>query len=143
MRIIRLHKLHEIKMAYNDVKETFLDLEDRVDIEVYLNKIYKHGNVYIIEEDNKLCGFAAIYMNDFNNRVAYMTLIGIKKQYRCKGYGKLLLGYCIKKAQEAGMKYLNLEVNKINKIAISFYESNGMKIVDDASEQSYYMRKEI
>lgn len=141
MEILRLTDYGAVCTAYEAMAEVFPDLPGRVNIEEYLDKLSKFANVYVLKNNNSVCGFCAAYMNDAKSRTAYITLIGIHSNYRHQGLGSRLFTYCEEQAGFAGMNRLKLEVNKDNGTAIAFYKKHGMEIVGQASEVGFYMEK--
>lgn len=108
MDIIKLNTFDEVRKVFDDVKDVFPNLHKRVNIDEYLNKIYEFGNVYAPYdcEQGLYCGIAALYMNDIENKKAYITLIGVAKQYRQQHLGTRLISYCESEAKNANMKYI-------------------------------------
>ena len=68
MEIVQLNTIEDVYKAYNDVKNTFENLENEVNIDDYLHKIFQFGKVFGVYEKNadKYFGFSAVYMNDFS-----------------------------------------------------------------------------
>ncbi len=145
MNIVKLNTLLEVKKAFDDVKDVFPNLYKRVNIDEYLNKIYKFGNVFAPYDcvNDVYCGIAAVYMNDTENKKAYITLIGIAKLYRQQHLGTRLISYCESEAKNANMKYMYLEVDKNNVNAINFYIKNKYQYCDYDTENSWYLYKEL
>lgn len=65
---------------------------------------------------------AILYVNDFQNKTAYISLIAVRKDSQKTGIGASLITWCEKIARNRGMKLLRLEVNKTNAVARAFYE---------------------
>lgn len=143
MKIEQIKKYERVKDEIVGLKDTFGPLLERVDIEEYAKKISEYACVYILRKEKITYGLVAIYMNDRINKTAYITLIGIAKKYRRMHLGSLLMNYCIEEARASGMKALKLEVDKKNSAAIAFYEKEGLKILGEGSDSSYYMKKVI
>lgn len=143
MNILQLKTCDEILNAYNVLKDTFPDLSQRVNINEYFKKISTNGNTYVINENNQTCAIACIYINDFTSKTSYITLIGVHKDCRRHGYAQILLDYCISESKNSGMNFIKLEVNKNNYPAIKLYRKNNFEVVDDTSQSSYYMIKEL
>lgn len=142
MTIQKLYTLDEIKSAYNSVNASFPDFENEVDIDAYLNKLYKFAGVYTVFDNGKAVAFCAVYMNDADTKKAYITLIGVSPDYKGNGIGTRLFRYIENEAAKAGMTSLHLEVKKDNINAIEFYKKQSMT-VEDESKTSFYMKKEL
>ena len=76
MKILKLDTLIEIKKAYIETFYSSISPEDMEYIEKRTLKFTNYANVYAIYE-NKYIGFAAVYMNDNENKIAYISSIGI------------------------------------------------------------------
>ena len=103
-----------------------IPLETRMDITKYAYKIYDLAEIYFVKTECKLAGLVAIYMNDFVNFKAYLSMIGVITQYQGMGLGKCLLAHGISEAKKRGMKTIQLEVYPSNISAIRLYESFGL-----------------
>ena len=143
MNIIKLEGYEEVLSAFNDVKDIFPNLSKRVNISEYIEKLAKYANVYSIVDNDKHIGIAAVYMNDFENRIAYLSLIGITKEHRNDGLGKMLLNFCESEAINAGMTALKLEVKKNNVAANALYGRMGYMIIGESDSGNNYLQKEL
>lgn len=134
----------EILCLLNEFDNIFYPaISEKVDIlENYANKLSLNAFVYLVKT-NKYLGFVTLYANDYTNKTAYISFIGVKKEARNMKIGKKLLKLCYKKAKEQEMKFIKLEVQNWNLNAIKFYENNGFSYVDEASSESVYLIKEI
>lgn len=141
--IFQLSSPESIRNAYSAVSSAFGGLQKRVDIDAYLKKISEFANVYAAGNDTDICAFAAMYANDTENRIAYITLIGVRPDKQRSGFGTELFCFCEKEAKEMGMASLKLEVNRHNIKAIEFYKKQGMKIEKKSSENGVYMIKTL
>ena len=84
-----------------------------------------------------------MYVNDKRNKIAYLIFLAIHEKYRKLGLGTSLITKAEKTAIDSGMKKIKLEVRKLNRNAIRFYEKNGYKYIDEASDISIYMIKDL
>ena len=57
--------------------------------------------------------------------IGWISLLYLKEDYRCKGYGAQLLGRAIMKYRALGRKAIRLHVAADNKIALAFYKKHG------------------
>lgn len=136
----------------NEVSDTLKRYEDlfvpslssKLNIFDYALKLVKNAVVMLIKKDNcPAVAFAAFYMNDSINKTAYLSTIGVSNACKGTGYGKILLSLAEKLAVEKNMKAFKLEVKKNNLSAIGFYEHMGYTYLDDASDNSFYMIKNL
>ena len=106
-----------------------------------LEKIYKYGNV-IYAWDEQAIGYCAFYVNDSENKNAYITLIAVNPIFQKMHIGKQLLNGCLQDARKKEMKNCLLEVNKNNSNAIRFYRLHGFQVIENR-EETYLMKKTL
>lgn len=145
MKYKKLNNQEEIYKKLIDFLDVFNDLRERVgSITIYSNKLNNNAECYVMINKGKEIGFMAFYANNINCCLGYVSLIGIKENYRCKGYGHQLLNYCCTYLKRIGMKKVQLEVSESNIAAIQFYKKNGFKRNKKASQQkTFYMEKTL
>ena len=73
---------------------------------------------------DELIGLIAAYDNN-SDKMGFITNVSVEREYQGIGMSLSLLNECI------NYNKINLEVYKSNKRAISFYEKNGFKILND------------
>ena len=87
----------------------------------------------ILLDDNKLIGFISIFEYDMEERKDlkpwYATMY-VKKEYRGKGYSKLLNDAILKLAKEKGFKRLYLKTTLNN-----YYEKFGAKFLENVGNE--------
>lgn len=94
------------------------------------------GHYWSLFQKHELIGYAGFWLVD---RIAHLTTICIRENFRGKGLGRWLLLTVMKLGAEMGAERFTLEVRESNIPAISMYESVGYKIV--GRREKYY--KEI
>lgn len=114
MKFERLKEKDAIYRAIQSFSTEFSSLKSRVDLNQYSQKLAEHSYTVLLKDENRVLGVAAMYINDSENKAAFITLIGIRSQFQKSGYGSILLQHCIEKAVEAGMKKIRLEVDNDN-----------------------------
>jgi ribosomal protein S18 acetylase RimI-like enzyme len=139
IRIKRADNATEKKAAIIECEEAF-DVVGGIDHEKIIEKICSYAEVQIAYEDGPV-GYCAIYANDLNSKVGYITLIGVKKDYQGLGIGKRLLNAAIETAINQGMNRIKLEVYRENRDAINFYQKNGFEFTGEETERGLYMSK--
>lgn len=138
-----LEKMFELISEYGQYLTPTLQ-ERNTDIQAYAEKIFCNGVFYYItNHKNKIMGILAAYMNDVENRNAYLTFLAIKDGYRGMGAGRKLLCVVEDDAKKSGMTSMRLEVRKNNVDAINFYKAYGYFYLNNASETSFYMEKKL
>lgn len=143
MKFERLKEKDAIYRAIQSFSMEFSSLETRVDLNQYSQKLAEHSYTVLLKDENRALGVAAMYVNDFENKVAFITLIGIRSQFQKSGYGSILLQHCIEKAAEAGMKKIRLEVDNDNQKARDFYDRNGFQFENISDRDSTFLIKEL
>lgn len=142
--IRKIENSNQVVKILNDFDKVFSPsisekINDKMD---YAIKILENGHVYLAE-NTKSMAFISFYANDSIKKISYITFLGVKKDVQNMKLGKKLLRICYDQSIKLGMTKIMLEVQKKNKIAINFYEKNGFSYYNDASENSYYMIKDL
>ncbi|MFH5886169.1 GNAT family N-acetyltransferase [Halalkalibaculum sp. DA3122] len=122
-----------------DVLEVLEKLDDHytppisslVDLTTYAGKIVQNAEILFIKSGTKTVGMSAVYCNDYDNYTAFITTIGMIKEYQGQGLGKKLLEKSIELARSEGMREIKLEVHKDNISAINFYKRNYFIVKDE------------
>lgn len=114
------------------------DFDDFWNYNILLNELNSSNSIYLVAKiNNEIIGFAGITLildeAEINNIV-------IKKDFRKKGYSKILLQNLIDLSKKQNIKKINLEVNIENIIAINLYHSFNFK--DVGLRKGYYKGKD-
>ena len=112
----------------------------RPQYETLLGKIHAHGD-FVAAYAHGPVGYAALYANDMETRIAYFTLLAVKPGCQGMGIGQALMQAGLDLAKSRGMKAAKLEVKKGNAGAIRLYERLGFCVCAEASADSIYMIK--
>lgn len=104
-----------------------------------LYKIQNNAVFIVAYKDDKPIGYVAAYVNDFIEKIAYITLIAVCKQYQNQHVGHELMEYIKKIARGSDMRAIKLEVEKTNTKAYSFYTRNSFVYYSECSEKSDYL----
>ena len=100
-------------------------LSGRVEITGYANKIVGRATRFEAWSGGALVGLVAVYCNDLENCIAYITSASLLKAWTGKGIAARLVGQCVEHAKALGMRQISLEVASGNTSAIRLYEKNG------------------
>ncbi len=100
-------------------------LSGRVEITAYANKIAEQATRFEAWSGATLVGLVAVYCNDMERRIAYITSVSVLKQWRGKGIATRLLHQCLAHAQEAGMRQIRLETTGNRRLSNRLYERVG------------------
>lgn len=107
----------------SDIDQDFSPcLSSKVNLKEYVTKILDNAEL-IVDVDYNLRGLVVLYCNDIANRKAYISLCGVRKEFRGKGIARQLMINAIEVAKEKGMRALGIHSNNI--IAINLYKSLG------------------
>ncbi len=83
---------------------------------------------YVLRDNKKLLGY--IGANNICGEV-YITNVAVNKNYRGKGYGKMLVNYLAKQCEAEDALFVTLEVRKSNENAIALYKKCGFQRVGE------------
>lgn len=111
-----------------------ISMSSRVNLEEFVNKIFKFGKVYVLKKNDIIVGLIAFYANDYINRRAYLTYICVNKENRDKKFGLKLMNKMYDECKACGMKKIRLSTNINNVIAQKFYEKIGYKKTKQVDE---------
>ncbi len=109
-------------------------------LEKYVDKLFLNATFFHKRENGNLVAIVATYLNDFKTKVAYISYVYVKSDYRKKGIAKRLLLDTFKKAKQAGMREIKLEVLSANTEAKILYTGLGFTEVEKSSFNSVYMK---
>lgn len=84
----------------------------------------KTSHIAVVEDDNSIVGFCKIDIYDENGKLDYLV---VKKEYRGKGYGKILMDWAMQLFTRYGIHYIEVKVIDGNE-AIHLYEKYGFRI---------------
>lgn len=93
-----------VRKAIQSFNVEFPSLKFRVNLELYSRKLAQYAYTVLMKDNDTEIGIAAVYTNDLDSKVAFITLIGVHVQFQKSGYGNILLQHCIEKAVNAGME---------------------------------------
>lgn len=144
MELVKVDSVLEILNMLIEFEEIFPHLKEKISgYEEYANKLSEFAYVYKAVKRDKTFGIIVFYANDFSNKIAYISLIGVKKEFQRMKLGTWLLEECIKMGKKYGMERMKLEVDTDNIKAIRFYEKNLFCKTEAASLSSMYMERKI
>ena len=119
----------------NSLKDRLIvDFDDFWTFDVLKSEILSNNSKYIvIKNDSEILGFAGIKI--ILDEAGIMNIV-VKKAYRNKKIGSLLLDSLVKLSKELSIKSITLEVNEKNLVAFHLYEKFGFKKV--GIRKNYY-----
>lgn len=111
-----------------------IDFDDFWTFDVLKSEILSNNSKYIvIKNDSEILGFAGIKI--ILDEADIMNIV-VKKAYRNKKIGSLLLDSLVKLSKELSIKSITLEVNEKNLVAFHLYEKFDFKKV--GIRKNYY-----
>jgi ribosomal protein S18 acetylase RimI-like enzyme len=122
---------HFLSCDYNFIPH----LSERVTITDYAKKITQKATRIEAWAGGTLIGLVAVYCNDQEARIAYVTSVSILSAWMGKGIATRLMSRCIEHAKASNMQQISLEVSKKNDPAIKLDKTNGFAI--DAKETPF------
>lgn len=105
-------------------KEYPVALSSKTDFDTFLNKVKEKGNIYCAYEKDRIIGALFFYANNFKEKIAFLTLLGVTREYRNQHIATKLLKKMINKCKE-NFEKIQLYTHSSNEIAINFYKKNG------------------
>ncbi len=78
-------------------------LSSYVNIDLYANKLIKHAHIEILMYKNNFVGLFAIYVNNYKDKIAYLSSLAIMHAYKGKDFAKILMDRCTFIAKEHTM----------------------------------------
>ncbi len=138
-----LNDLKDIESILIDFQNVLPSLRNGiVNIKEFSQKLHQNACVCAFENNDIIKGFAAYYANDKSQKIAFLSMIAVKEEYRREHIGSEILKFAELEAQSKGMHFLKLEVNRSNLGAIRFYTNHGYSVCEE-NPTSYYMEKEL
>lgn len=127
-------KLSELYNFLKDIDEDFSPcLSSKVDFEEFVLKIQNHAEL-IVDKAVILRGLVVLYCNDVSNYKAYISLVGIRREFRGMGIARKLMIEAIQKAKDNGMKIIGIHSNNV--VALNLYKSLGF-VTKEFGEREY------
>ena len=125
--------LLHIKNHLERCKDDFTpNLQSYVNLTEYSKKILLKAVRFerFATQNHELVGLIAAYEDNLN-KIGFITNVSVEKKYQGLGISNSLINECIIYFKNRGHHAINLDVYKSNEKAISFYEKNGFKILND------------
>jgi ribosomal protein S18 acetylase RimI-like enzyme len=124
----RLNKASEAEIAEHLLRcdaDFVPPLSGRVEITDYAKKIASKAARFEAWSDDRLVGLVAVYCNDLEKRIAYITSVSVSRESMGRGIGESMMRQCIARVKALGMHQVSLEVASDNMPAIGLYEKSG------------------
>ena len=134
----RRNSFTEICFFLKEVDKDFpIFLSSKCSLEDLANKFDQYADVIVAVDKNVFVGLIAAYISNSKEELAFVSVLGVNKEYRGIGIGNRLLAELIKLAKKYRSKIrgLHLYTTHSNINAIKLYEKNGFKIVKFDNEK--------
>lgn len=102
-----------------------IPLTEKQDLGLFLNKIKEYGKVFCVYDNSEVVGAIFFYANNFDDSVAFLTLLGVIDKYRKHGIATKLLLKMFDCCFELNFNKIQLYTHQTNKAAIKFYTKHG------------------
>lgn len=105
--------------------------------DIYFDEIqtyYFEDGAILVKKGDKYIGYGQIILNC---SIPTIVNVGILKEYRGKGYGKLLMSYLFTILKDNGYNEVNLKVSSNNYAAINLYKSLGFELKSEVHNWEY------
>lgn len=130
--------LSEFKCFIEAINVDFTpSLLERIDVCDYYKKLTSFATIITCREKGHIIGFCAMYNNDYKNKIGYITLVGVIKEFRHKGIASNLLSCAKRIAKANGMNKIYIHTN--NPIAKFCYLSVGFSIIEETYLEDYQL----
>ena len=111
-----------------------IPVSEKVDLNEYCEKLWEKAELVAEVQDEEIRGLVAGYMNDLENGSAYISLVGISRDFRNQGLGKKLVHQFVLLCREKQIRSVNLYTHKTNQAAIKMYEGLGFEIDSEGNQ---------
>lgn len=111
-----------------------IPISEKVDLNEYCEKLWEKAELVAEVQDEEIRGLVAGYMNDLENGSAYISLVGVSRDFRNQGLGKKLVHQFVLLCREKQIRSVNLYTHKTNQAAIKMYEGLGFEIDSEGNQ---------
>lgn len=116
-----------IYKIYKILKEVNYDfpvaLSDKVDLMEYTIKLYERANLKVKLVDDEIIGMVAGYIDNCVDKISYISLVAVRKEYRNQKIAKSLIKEFINECMIKKIDMIHLYTDKKNLGAIHLYQS--------------------
>lgn len=113
--------------------------DQNISLQVYSKKLINSAFNFILQYKNSDIGVLSIYANDFINKTAFTSSMGISPSQRGGKIAHLLVKFGIEFSKEIGMDFLRAEVDKENSKMVAFLKRYNFQIESETYRKSYIL----
>lgn len=100
-------------------------LAQQIDLDKYADKLSIHSDTFEVWHHNSLIALVAIYLNDFEKKAGFITMVLCLQEFQQKGIVSRLLTDALNEARKRGFSKITLEVDIDNLAAQNLYKKFG------------------
>lgn len=115
-------------------KDFPIHLSDKVNLDEYANKLYKNATICCKVNNGEIIGMVAGYTENIVDDMAYIALVGVKKEYRGRGIAPKLIEQFINISHNKKINKIHLYTDVSNISAMRMYEKLGFKLFNCNNE---------
>jgi len=97
----------------------------------YVEKLKNNAEIFEAYDDDALIGVVAVYLNNMQTKVGFITSVIVDKKYHRNGVANQLIKALISSEKLKLFRAIDLYVYKDNMIAINLYKKHGFTINND------------
>lgn len=118
----------------NEIDEDFSPhLSNKVNLHEYVLKIQNNAEL-IVDNECVLRGLIVLYCNDYIQKRAYISLVGVRRDFRGRGIARKMMMNAIEIAKDKGMEIIGIHSN--NQAALNLYKNIGF-VTKEFGEREY------
>lgn len=122
------------------VDSRFIHPKDQnISLQMYAKKLIDNGINIIVADKIGDVGLLCFYANDFINKIAFCSSIGVIKSYRGGNLAKNLVKFGLDCNKELGMEAVRAEVDKNNPGVVAFLKRFNFHIESETENNSYIL----
>ena len=104
-------------------------LSEKIDIKSYSQKLKNNATLFEAWSGSFLVGFVAVYINNHEEKSAFISNVSIEDAYKRKGISSELMQRCIAFVRQKEFVRIILEVNENNEAAVGLYIKFGFSLL--------------
>ena len=115
-------RMNEILKYLHEHDNDFpIPLSHKTNLKQYLNKMIRLGKSVICVDQNQIVGLIFYYDNNTQERKAFISLVSVDKNYRCKGIATHLIEEVLSLLKKQQFKICEVPTHETNELAIHLY----------------------
>lgn len=123
-----------LKYLYEHDNDFPIPLSHKTNLKQYLNKVICLGKSVICVDRNQIVGLIFYYDNNIQERKAFISLVSVDKNYRCKGIATHLIKEVLFLLKKQQFKICEVPTHGSNEQAIHLYYLLGFDETENIRE---------